>query len=164
VSDFIEGVVDAIYDRITSAVATTLSTRITAINTEKDDGLTLAAIADADVYKGYYSLPPKYPCIIIDGDTSEGWEPSTDSLDCYHIIDIVVLMTEDDPAQLNQGMWRYLRALTEHLFADWDLGDGVDKLDFLGHYYDWMEITRDDSVALLRAGVLRIRAYLEVAI
>ena len=162
-ADFLEAIVDAIYDRLTTTTGTTLSERINTINSEKGD-FSIPTLADSDILKGRRYVIDRVPIIVIWPDDSPGVETSTGSLDCDHQLTIWVGYGNSDPTKLQQGLWRYLRAITEHLFDNWTLNTAIDKLDFLGHAYDSPWSPDIDSLGILDFAGVRVRAHKEVAL
>jgi hypothetical protein len=162
-NDIVETGVDAIYNRLTTGVATTLATRITAINTEKGDSL-LDALSTSLVFKGRRYLLDNFPCIVIWPESSPIVEISPETIDATATFIVWVVATADDAEDLQQKIWRYLRAITEHLCNDWTLGDAVDKMDLLDYIYESPWAPEFDRLGYIDAGGLRIKVHNEVSI
>jgi len=147
----IEDAIDAVYDRLTTAVVTTLNTRITAINTGKSDTLlsTFTVIAE-DVYRGRTRLITRFPALVIWEESFTGVELTTETLDGPVPLTVWVCARDDTEYKLRKKLWRYIDAVRDHLFNDWTLGDAVDKCTFLGLNFDppWPMDDNEDAAGL----------------
>ena len=162
-SDFIETAIDGIHYRLqTGSGGTTLNTRIASINTEKTDFDIDTIDLTNNLIKGRRYVIDQFPSIVIWPEDSPGLEISTQSLDCEHTITIWAIWQNDDPTKLQQGLWRYVRALTEQLFANWTLDTNVDKIEFLGQTYDSPWAADLESLGYVDAAGVKVKVFKEI--
>ncbi len=162
-SDFVEKIIDSIYTRLTvGAGGITLNSRIADINTEKADFDIDSVDLTNNILKGRRYVIDQFPSIVIWPNDSPGLETSTQSLDCEHTLTVWAVWQCDDPKKLQQGLWRYVRALTEQLFANWSLDTNVDKIEFLGHTYDSPWSADLESLGYVDAAGVKIQVYKEI--
>lgn len=105
--ELIEGAVDALKTYLSANMAD----KVTALNTEYDDGITIENMKAW--YVAMMPAVPEYPACIILGKhgspegEGEGWIKS------QHEIDVMVLVTDQDTQNLQRKLFRYIRAMIE---------------------------------------------------
>lgn len=105
----IEGVITS----LKSNLSTNMAAKITALNAEYADTITLANVAAW--YIAEQSAVPEYPSVFILGDRTKPTFQNLTNLDASHEITLTVMVTDQDTQVLKKRLYRYVRALVEVL-------------------------------------------------
>lgn len=129
--------IEPILGYIKSRLQSNLAAKLDVIDAEKAD-FTLDDVETFSYYEAKKLSIPQYPSIEIYPITSAGEDMTYNSVRSYHTIAVRVYATGDDEENIAKRVYRYMRAITEVIKTDDDLGGNVDLCKFAGHdYEDW---------------------------
>jgi len=107
--------IEKVVDDLNTYLTANMAAKLTALNTEYSDGITLVDI------KTYYIAEvqaiPEYPSIFLLGDNVEVLSEGGSWLKSGNNLDIIVFVGDPNTTTLRRRIYRYIRALIELLVA-----------------------------------------------
>ena len=114
------GLGEVVIDGIVAKLKAGIGARITAINTEKNDGITCVAPGTTDYYIGGATLIPRAPAIIVAQAPTDGEHEAEGAHSFVWVADFLVAIIDEDHDRgtLARRLLRQARAVVEVVWDD----------------------------------------------